>query len=101
VESVAPKKRWWVTFYLLLLSGVVYPLIGYAFASRVPGKGIGANVPAIVVAFALPIALSMGTASVVGRPWRTRLGMALLSVLGVIALFIALLIAIARSGAFE
>lgn len=90
-----------MTLYLLLLSGVVYPLIGYGMASRVPGKGIGANVPAIVVVFALPIALSMGTAAVVGRPWRTRLGMGFLSVFAVIAFGIALLIAIARSGAFE
>jgi hypothetical protein len=98
MENAAPKRQWWVTLYLLVLSGVVYPLIGFAFATRVPHNGGGANVPAIVVAFALPVALSVGTAAVVGRPWRTRLGLGALSAIAVIALFIALLIAIARSG---
>lgn len=92
-----------VTFLLLLLSGVVYPIVGYYVAEDlVPDvEGTGANVPAIVVLFAAPIALSIATAALAGRRRRTCLWMGFVSAIGVIAVTIAVIVALAHSGLFE
>ena len=95
------------TFLLLLLSGVVYPLVAYYVSEKLIHEGFhqdrtnGADVPAIVVLLTLPITCSIATAALARRRWRACLGYGILSAVGVVAVVIAVIAALAHSGVLE
>jgi phosphoglycerol transferase MdoB-like AlkP superfamily enzyme len=96
-----------VTLLLVLLSGVLYPVVAFYVAEKLIYEGLhradtnGADVPAIVALFVLPTICSVATAAVFRRRWQTCVAFGFLSVLGVVAVVVAVLAALAHSGALE